>query len=1023
MNKKLISILLSLVMVLGTVAVGFTAFAAEGYTQVNNDYHINASENKLEPHVYGAYDASTGTAVCTLCDYVHSCRENGHVDADENCVCDLCGEESHIDKNVQDHYCDRCGAYTHTWLLHEHADATCDSGDYYVYRCLTCGYAHEETIGENTGTYNHDENGTPLVYDNPYGDSKGVFQTIKIIPGYTMALGHYFDFSSENVKITWSGLESESANPYIRATGEFKCARCGFTVTVSVENLEETSSGKIEILSELAEPTCQSGITQYKATFKVPEGNDPSMYKVYTDTQVSNYGKLTDHVPAEAVEENRVEPTCTKDGSYDSVIYCKFYDICGTELSREKVIIPATGHTPDAAVEENRVEPTCTEEGKYDTVVYCSVCGDEISRKTIKINPLGHTPSEAVEENRVDPTCTEEGKYDSVVYCSVCGDEISREEKSIDPLGHTPAEAVHENEVEPTCGDEGSYDSVVYCSVCGDEISRETIAIPATGNHDFNNLGFCKVCGAHDCENFGHSYVGGFEADDTGHWKVCAYCGAISSDGDPEPDGQIGEHVDNNTDGMCDICGYSSGHKWQLINHADPSCTTTGYDEYKCTFHEDETKKVEIPAIGHYWYDDSKEEDRQYVDFEFSSNFESCTLTFKCRRPECGHTVSYTVYTSPSDVGAVLASAKTKKAIAKQVPPDCESGSGLRYYAIFTISGVLREMNLDITPATEDQPGMSTINQMINSDPALQDIVNTEGLDPGINANELGFICMYTIEDGAEPALGHIYEDKDQMRYKNESGEWVEGPNYHPNGDATCGKDGTRTATCDRCGKLSDNVPDVGSALEHVFSDPEVTPATCTEPGLERGECTRCHLVTENVLPALGHDFDPSTEKTVAPTCTEQGYSEGYCTRCGQTVKGNYVPALGHDLGDWVTYKDAVCDKDRVERRYCSRCDYYEEREIPGSAPGHSYKYEYIDENRHGLVCETCGSTAGRSEAHIDADYNFVCDYCNHELDFWHHWMHYMVGLPTYGFSGFTNMVMTFFTKMVNFFTQYMINF
>ena len=48
--------------------------------------------------------------------------------------------------------------------------------------------------------------------------------------------------------------------------------------------------------------------------------------------------------------------------------------------------INATGHSPKAAVEENRVEPTCTALGHYDTVVYCGTCDAEISRSTVSID-------------------------------------------------------------------------------------------------------------------------------------------------------------------------------------------------------------------------------------------------------------------------------------------------------------------------------------------------------------------------------------------------------------------------------------------------------------------------------------------------------------------------------------------------------------------------------------------------------------------------------------------------------------
>ena len=69
-------------------------------------------------------------------------------------------------------------------------------------------------------------------------------------------------------------------------------------------------------------------------------------------------------------------------------------------------VVPATGHTQAEPVVENTVAPTCTKEGSYESVVYCSVCHTELSRETKAIPVLAHTPAEAVEENIVEPTCT-----------------------------------------------------------------------------------------------------------------------------------------------------------------------------------------------------------------------------------------------------------------------------------------------------------------------------------------------------------------------------------------------------------------------------------------------------------------------------------------------------------------------------------------------------------------------------------------------------------------------------------------
>ena len=182
----------------------------------------------------------------------------------------------------------------------------------------------------------------------------------------------------------------------------------------------------------------------------------------------------TEHTPAEAVEENWVESTCTVPGSYDSVICCA---ICSTEISREKKALPLADHEPGQAVEENRNEPTCTVPGSYDSVICCAVCDQELSRQTVTIAVVPHTAGETVKEKEVAPACGKTGSYDSVVYCSVCGSEISRVTETVPALEHIPGDPVTEGYEPPTFSKKGSYDSVTYCTRCGAELSREAVWI------------------------------------------------------------------------------------------------------------------------------------------------------------------------------------------------------------------------------------------------------------------------------------------------------------------------------------------------------------------------------------------------------------------------------------------------------------------------------------------------------------------------------------------------------------------
>ena len=85
------------------------------------------------------------------------------------------------------------------------------------------------------------------------------------------------------------------------------------------------------------------------------------------------------------------QATCAEQG--ELTITCSS---CGKTYTQS---IPMVAHTPSGAVEENRVEPICVEDGSYDSVVYCSVCNTELSRETTVIPATG-------EHHFVNGSCT-----------------------------------------------------------------------------------------------------------------------------------------------------------------------------------------------------------------------------------------------------------------------------------------------------------------------------------------------------------------------------------------------------------------------------------------------------------------------------------------------------------------------------------------------------------------------------------------------------------------------------------------
>lgn len=72
------------------------------------------------------------------------------------------------------------------------------------------------------------------------------------------------------------------------------------------------------------------------------------------------------------------------------------------------------------------------------------------------------------------------------------------------------------------------------------------------------------------------------------------------------------------------------------------------------------------------------------------------------------------------------------------------------------------------------------------------------------------------------------------------------------------------------------------------------------------------------------HKHKWKKEKTVAPTCTEQGYTLYKCEYnlfgigCTATKKDDYVPALGHNMSDWIVV-EATCTTAGEKYKVCQR--------------------------------------------------------------------------------------------------------
>jgi hypothetical protein len=274
----------------------------------------------------------------------------------------------------------------------------------------------------------------------------------------------------------------------------------------------------------------------------------------------------------EPVEENYVEATCAKDGSYDLVVYCARTG-CGEELSRETVTIKKTNSHTWERTERVTKEATCVEQGEYVYETKCTVCDlmDESGSgfDFIAINPDNHAEINGCQceacgdewhiykpnNDAVEPTCVQDGKTASKT-CTTCQATVAGE--TIPATGqHTPGEASLEQSLEYPdlmC----TYDKVVRCTVCNEELSRTTVEehsfdddmTPCTCSNCGNDFHDCSIwpctCEREGCGYTNHKYNSdsiceycSFECDQDHSVCVCSECG----------------HTNHSfVDGECEIC-------------------------------------------------------------------------------------------------------------------------------------------------------------------------------------------------------------------------------------------------------------------------------------------------------------------------------------------------------------------------------------------------------------------------------------------------------------------------------------
>lgn len=164
--------------------------------------------------------------------------------------------------------------------------------------------------------------------------------------------------------------------------------------------------------------------------------------------------------------------------------------------------------------------------------------------------------------------------------------------------------------------------------------------------------------------------------------------------------------------------------------------------------------------------------------------------------------------------------------------------------------------------------------------------------------------------------------------------------NYVSNNDATCSKDGTKTATCSNPGCSQTNtITDTGSRLSHTTTGKRVNVkvATCTEEGYTGDMYCECgaKVRTGEKIPATEHDGIVMGKKN--PSCIMDGYTgDTICRYCNEILEtGTVIDSLeSHSYGEWNTVLEATELKIGRKERVCSMCGMKESELIPASGMG-----------------------------------------------------------------------------------------
>ncbi|MBR4881343.1 MAG: hypothetical protein IKU19_05375, partial [Clostridia bacterium] len=256
------------------------------------------------------------------------------------------------------------------------------------------------------------------------------------------ALGHSYDAVVTAPTCTEEGYTT------------YTCSVCGDTYVA--DKVAALGHGvTTEVIENKIDSTCLEGGSY-----------DRVVYCTVCDAELSRENVINNALGHDLSDwTEKTAATCTAPG--EEIKACSR---CDYSLSR---VVDALGHTAGTAVEENKVESTCTENGSCDMVVYCTVCNAQLSRESVVLEKLAHEFSDWTVT--VEPTYTADGEESR--SCTNCGETETRVVDMLVCTEHQWSDWTVT--VEPQVGVAG--EETRTCTVCG---ATETQEVPALDRPD-----------------------------------------------------------------------------------------------------------------------------------------------------------------------------------------------------------------------------------------------------------------------------------------------------------------------------------------------------------------------------------------------------------------------------------------------------------------------------------------------------------------------------------------------------------